>query len=53
MRVQVDQHGQARSAGTQASHALGSLAGADGLVDVPPNATLPAGTMTLVIRFDD
>ena len=53
IRVQVDEKGQARSAGTQASHALNSLAMADGLADVPPNHTLPAGTMTQVIWFDD
>jgi molybdopterin molybdotransferase len=53
MRVRIDENGQARSAGTQASHALSSLAGADGLVEVPPNQTLPAGTMTPVIWFDD
>jgi molybdopterin molybdotransferase len=53
MRVRVDENGQVRSAGTQASHAFCSLAGADGLVEVPPNATLPAGTMAQVIRFDD
>lgn len=53
MRVRIDENGQARSAGTQASHALRALADADGLVEVPPKTTLPAGTMTRVIRFDD
>jgi molybdopterin biosynthesis enzyme len=44
MRVRVDGTGRVWSAGTQASHALGSLARANGLVNVPPATTFQAGT---------
>jgi molybdopterin molybdotransferase len=53
MRVRIDNNGLAFSAGAQASHVLNSLAVANGLVDVPPNTTLVAGTLVPVIRFDD
>jgi molybdopterin molybdotransferase len=53
MRVRIDEKERAFSAGTQASHVLSSLAMAAGLVDVPPNTTLIAGTLVRVIRFDD
>jgi molybdopterin molybdotransferase len=53
MRVRVDAAGNARSAGAQASHLLSSLASADGLVDVPPNTSLPAGTLARLIPFED
>jgi molybdopterin molybdotransferase len=53
IRVHVDEHGKAHSTGTQASHRLGSLAAANGLVDVPPASTIAAGTMVPFIRFDD
>ena len=43
MRVLIDSTGQVHSAGPQASHILHSLAAANGLVDVPPKTTLPAG----------
>ena len=52
MRVRVDREGRVLSAGTQASHVLASLAAADGLVDVPPQATLAAGTTVPVLRWD-
>jgi len=52
MRVIVDDTGQVRSAGAQASHILSSLAGANGLVDVPPKACLAAGAMISVLRWD-
>ncbi|HEY2952280.1 MAG TPA: gephyrin-like molybdotransferase Glp [Verrucomicrobiae bacterium] len=52
MRVRVDPEGQVRSAGTQASHLLSSLAAAQGLVDVPPNTTLAAGAAVRVLRWD-
>ena len=52
MRVAVDRDGRIRSAGTQTSHSLSSLAAANGLVDVPPNATLGAGTTVAVMRWD-
>jgi molybdopterin molybdotransferase len=50
MRVWADGK-EARSAGPQASHCLGSLAAATGLVDVPPNTTLPAGTEVEVLYW--
>ena len=53
MRVRVDEKGEASSTGTQASHLLSSLAGANGLVDVPANSTLAAGSLVRVIRMDD
>ena len=43
MRVRWDS-GEVRIAGPQGSHRLGSLADANGLIDVPPAAELPAGT---------
>ena len=52
MRVVVDETGEVRSAGAQASHILSSLAGANGLVDVPPRASLAGGTMISVLRWD-
>ncbi|KAB2675264.1 MAG: molybdopterin molybdotransferase MoeA [Verrucomicrobia bacterium] len=51
VRVAVDRDGTARSAGVQASHALASLAQADGLVDVPPRTTLAAGQRIDAIRW--
>jgi molybdopterin molybdotransferase len=52
MRVVGDASGQFRSAGTQASHSLASLARANGLVDVPPHTTLPAGATVAVLRWE-
>jgi molybdopterin molybdotransferase len=52
MRVVVDAAGKVRSAGAQASHILGSLAGANGLVDVPPKTTFPAGSAVPVLRWE-
>ena len=52
MRVKVDPAGKVRSAGIQASHVLSSLAAANGLVDVPANTTLPAGTAVSVLRWE-
>src|ERR1051326_4515004 len=40
-RVKADPAGKVYSSGLQASHVLGSLASANGLVDVPPKSTLP------------
>ncbi len=53
MRVRMDENGEVRSSGTQASHLLSSLAVANGLVEVPPNTTLAAGSAVRVIRIDD
>lgn len=52
VRVTVDGEGNVRPAGPQASHRLGSLATANGLVDVPPQTTLPAGATVTVLRWD-
>ncbi len=52
MRVRVDDAGQVFSAGAQASHALRSLAAANGLVEVPPHSTLAAGTTVTVRHWD-
>lgn len=51
VRVILDAAGQVRSAGSQASHILSSMARANGLVDVPPGTTWPAGTLTAVLRW--
>jgi molybdopterin molybdotransferase len=48
MRVRVDAVGRVWSTGPQASHALGSLARANGLVDVAPETVLAAGTSVTV-----
>lgn len=50
VRVRTDA-GRVSLAGVQASHRLGSLALADGLVDVPPQQTLPLGASVSVIRW--
>ncbi len=52
MRVRVDAAGSVFSAGAQASHALFSLAAANGLVDIPPRTTLAAGTTVKVMHWD-
>jgi len=51
VRVRVDAAGQVHSAGMQASHALGSLAAANALVEVPPSSSLPAGSTVRVLRW--
>jgi molybdopterin molybdotransferase len=50
LRVRLDDEGKVFSAGQQASHLLASLAAADGLLDVPPQTTIPAGTVVRVLR---
>ena len=52
MRVKVSTEGKVYSAGVQASHLLSSLATANGLVDLPPNANLPPGTSMRVLRWE-
>jgi molybdopterin molybdotransferase len=52
MRVTLDERGNARSAGQQSSHILSATARANGLVDVPPNTTLPAGSLVSVLCWD-
>ena len=51
MRVTVDSVGKVRSAGAQASHILTSLAAANGMIEVPPRTTLPAGATVPVMRW--
>jgi len=51
VRVRVDREGCVFSAGKQASHALASLATADGLLDVPPATRLAAGRKVSVLRW--
>jgi len=51
MRVRVDPSGKIFSAGRQASHALASLAAANGVVDVPAQTTLVAGSTVTVMRW--
>lgn len=53
MRVVAGPDGVVRLAGRQASHRLGSLALANGLVDVPPQTTWPVGETVRVLRFED
>ncbi len=52
VRVRVDASGRIHSAGAQASHILSALADANGLVDVPPQTTLAAGSPTTVLRWE-
>jgi molybdopterin molybdotransferase len=52
LRVRVDRAGRVYSAGAQASHALRSLAAANGLVAVSPQTQLAAGTTVPVLRWD-
>ncbi len=52
VRVRTGPDGSVRPSGRQASHHLASLADADGLVDVPPGVSLPAGARVRVIRWD-
>ena len=51
LRVRVDGAGRAWGTIPQASHALGALARANGLVDVAPDTLLAAGTMVMVHRL--
>ena len=52
MRVRVDEAGRVFSAGRQASHALASLAAANGLLNLPPGVALAAGAPVTVLRWD-
>jgi molybdopterin molybdotransferase len=52
LRVRMDGQGRVWSAGFQASHALSSLARANGLLDMPPGSTWPAGAPVGVLRWD-
>ena len=52
MRVILNGQGEVRLAGVQASHVMGGLAHANGLVDVAPNSTLEQGALVNVMRLD-
>ena len=52
VRVKLDGKGNVFSAGLQESHALKSLADADGLLELPPKSSLEAGAIVRVIRLD-
>jgi molybdopterin molybdotransferase len=52
LRVRIDTAGQVRSAGAQASHILNSLAAANGLLDLPPQSSLPAGAAVQVLNWE-
>ena len=52
MRVTIDRKGSIQSAGMQNSHALSSLARANGLIDVPPHTVWEAGRNVSVMRWD-
>ncbi|MFM1770064.1 MAG: hypothetical protein RJA22_2593 [Verrucomicrobiota bacterium] len=52
LRVVLEPGGAVRPAGAQNSHLLGSLARANGLVDVPPHTTWPSGTAVTVLAID-
>ncbi len=53
VRVILDANGgQVMSAGSQASHVLSSMARSNGLVDLPPATTWPAGTTVAVLRWN-
>jgi molybdopterin molybdotransferase len=52
IRVHMDASGQVRSAGIQASHALSSVAGANGMVDLAAGTTLPTGASVPVLKWE-
>ena len=51
MRVHVDSTATVSAVGLQASHAVGPLGKANGLVDVPPDTTLPEGATVTVLHW--
>lgn len=51
MRIQVRPEGKVHLAGLQASHGLGALADANGLLDVPGETTWEAGRAVRVLRW--
>ena len=53
VRVMIDDRGLVRSAGGQRSHLLGSLAKANGLIDLPPGSCLAKGNPVDVLLIDD
>jgi molybdopterin molybdotransferase len=53
VRVVIDSEGNVRASGPQASHRLGSLAAANGLLDVPAETVWEAGRIVRMIRFGE
>jgi molybdopterin molybdotransferase len=52
VRVTIDSEGNVRASGPQASHRLASLAAANGLLDVPADATWEIGRTVKVILLE-
>jgi molybdopterin molybdotransferase len=52
LRVRVSPEGRVASAGRQASHALGSLAAANGLLELGAGEELPVGANVNVLRWE-
>ena len=52
IRVKMDRNGSVLVSGPQASHRLGSMAAANGLIDVPPGANWKIGRKIPVLRLD-
>lgn len=52
VRVVQETGGGVRSSGRQASHMMASLADSNGLVNVPPDTTLPSGSPVEVLLWD-
>lgn len=52
VRVVMSDQGKVSLAGLQGSHMLGSLASANGMVNVAAETTLPAGSAVTVMRWD-
>jgi molybdopterin molybdotransferase len=52
VRVRISADGTVTLAGAQASHVLSSFAAAGGLVDVPADTTLPAGSRVKVLFWE-
>ncbi len=52
VRAQLDEAGNARPAGPQASHLLGSMAAADGLLDLPAGAMFAPGDRISFLPLD-
>lgn len=52
VRVRVQEEEKVFAAGLQSSHAVGALAHANGLVEVPPGTSWSAGAVVRVLRWD-
>lgn len=51
VRITIDSDGRVKTAGPQASHVLGSMARANGLIDVPPGANWAEGELVRILRW--